>query len=103
MKAIDTSVENANSLQQRGKSQDAYAAFDEAQNHVKEGYSEIVGHIESGEIGALRKDANRVEVVPSLNTSTRAPGVVVLCLSITIRLEGGVGSSIQAKRPIVSV
>ena len=58
------------------KSQEAYAAFDEAQNDVKKRYSELLGPIGPGEIGALRKDANRVEAVPILNIYTMCTGCV---------------------------
>jgi hypothetical protein len=65
MKSIDISVENANALRILIlQSRKAYAAFDETQKKMQKRYSELAGPIEQDEIAALRKDTNRIDVVP---------------------------------------
>jgi hypothetical protein len=65
MKAIDISAENANALRMLIlQSQKAYAAFDETQKKMQKRYSELAGPIGPDEVAALRKDTNRIEVVP---------------------------------------
>jgi hypothetical protein len=65
MKVIDISAETANALRELiRRSQEAYVAFDEAQKKMTKRYSELAGPIGPDEIAALRKDTNRIEVVP---------------------------------------
>jgi hypothetical protein len=65
MKAVDISVENANSLRERTRqSQEAYVAFNEAQKKMTKRYSELAGPMGPGEIAVLREESNRMEVVP---------------------------------------
>jgi hypothetical protein len=65
MKGIDISAEAANALRELIlKSQEAYAAYEETRSRMKKRYLELAGPIGHEEIVALRKDTNRVEVVP---------------------------------------
>ena len=67
MKAMDISPETANALRELiRQSQEAYVTFDETQKQMKKRYSELLGSMGTNEIAALRKDSNRVEVVPHL-------------------------------------
>jgi hypothetical protein len=67
MKTIDIPAETANALRELiRQSQEAYAAFDETQKKMRKRYLELAGPIGIGEIAALRKDTDRIEVVPHL-------------------------------------
>ena len=65
MRSIDISAETANALRELIlKSQEAYAAFEETGRKIKKRYSELAIPIGHDQIAALRKDTDRVEVVP---------------------------------------
>jgi hypothetical protein len=65
MKAIDISAETANALRELiHRSRETYAAFDETRKKMKERYLELAGPIRQGEIAVLRKDSDRIDVVP---------------------------------------
>ncbi len=73
MKALDISPETANALRQLiRQSQEAYVAFDETQKQMKKRYLELLGPIGTNQIAGLRKDSNRIEVVPHLGIPQRS-------------------------------
>jgi hypothetical protein len=65
MKAIEISAEQATAIRELiGRSKIAYAAFDQIQSQIKTCYLNLAGPIGRGEIAALRKYSDRIEVVP---------------------------------------
>ena len=64
MRAIEITADQASNLRDLfRRSVETYAAFENLQNTLKKGISEIVGAIRSGEVAALCKRQDRIEVV----------------------------------------
>jgi hypothetical protein len=64
MRAIDITAENAESLRELFRqSIETYAAFENLQKIIKSRSTEIAGPLRSGELAALCKDRDRIEVV----------------------------------------
>jgi hypothetical protein len=64
MRAIEITADQASNL--RGlfrRSVETYAAFENLENTLKKGISEIVGTIHSGEVAVLSKTNHRIDVV----------------------------------------
>jgi hypothetical protein len=64
MRAIDIPAESASALRELlRQSREAYVVFEETQKRIRNWTVGMAGPIRPGEIAALRKDSDRIEVV----------------------------------------
>jgi hypothetical protein len=64
MRAVEITTENANALRESFRqSIETYSAFENVQKIIKSRSTEIAGPMRSGEVAALCKGSDRIEVV----------------------------------------